>query len=112
MNNAHGAPGRTSGRAQPRPAPNHGALNHGALNHGAPNHGALNHELLAALDLEDRVRLLTGTDNWRTCPLPAIGLRAMVMSDGPAGVRGQTMDERNPRLCTICTISAVRSSDS
>ncbi|HTQ92662.1 MAG TPA: glycoside hydrolase family 3 C-terminal domain-containing protein [Streptosporangiaceae bacterium] len=53
-------------------------------------------DLLAALALEDKVRLLTGADNWRTRPLPAIGLRAMVVSDGPAGVRGTTMDERNP----------------
>jgi|HubBroStandDraft_1064217.scaffolds.fasta_scaffold00551_2 beta-glucosidase len=98
MNHAHGAPGRTSGRAQPRPASNHGALDHGALN----NHGALNHDLLTALDLEDKVRLLTGADNWSTCPLPAIGLRPMVMSDGPAGVRGQTMDERNPSASLPC----------
>ena len=94
MNDAHGAPGRTSGRAQPRPAP--------APNHGAPNHGAHDHELLAALGLEDKVRLLTGVDNWSTCPLPAIGLRPMVMSDGPAGVRGQTMDERNPSASLPC----------
>jgi beta-glucosidase len=87
MNDAHGAPGRTSGRAHPRPA---------------PSHGAPDHELLAALDLEDKVRLLTGADNWSTCPLPAIGLRPMVMSDGPAGVRGQTMDERNPSASLPC----------
>jgi beta-glucosidase len=97
MNNAHGAPGRTSGRAQPRPA-----HNHSAPNHGAPNHGARDHELLATLGLEDKVRLLTGADNWSTCPLPAIGLRPMVMSDGPAGVRGQTMDERNPSASLPC----------
>jgi beta-glucosidase len=89
MNDAHGAPGRVSGRAQPRPVPNHGAPN--------PDR-----ELVAALDLEDKVRLLTGADNWRTCPLPAIGLRPMVMSDGPAGVRGQTMDERNPSASLPC----------
>src|SRR6516162_3042112 len=52
--------------------------------------------LLAALAPEDKVRLLTGADNWRTRPAPAIGLRPMVVSDGPAGVRGTTMDERNP----------------
>src|ERR1700730_17062913 len=90
MNNAHGAPRRTSGRAPPRPA---------------QNHGAPNHELLAALDLEDRVRLLTGADNWRTCPLPAIGLRAMVMSDGPGGGRGQTLDERNPAASLACPLA-------
>jgi beta-glucosidase len=105
MNNAHGAPGRTSGRAQPRPAHNHGAHNHGAHNHGAQNHGAQNtddRDLLAGLGLDDKVRLLTGADNWSTCPLPAIGLRPMVMSDGPAGVRGQTMDERNPSTSLPC----------
>jgi beta-glucosidase len=58
--------------------------------------------LLAALSLDDKVRLLTGADNWRTCPLPAIGLRAMVVSDGPAGVRGSTMDERNPAASLPC----------
>ena len=58
--------------------------------------------LLAALSLDDKVRLLTGADNWRTCPLPAIGLRAMVVSDGPAGVRGITMDERNPSASLPC----------
>jgi beta-glucosidase len=58
--------------------------------------------LLAALSLDDKVRLLTGADNWRTCPLPAIGLRAMVVSDGPAGVRGTTMDERNPAASLPC----------
>ena len=58
--------------------------------------------LLAALSLDDKVRLLTGADNWRTCPLPAIGLRAMVVSDGPAGVRGITMDERNPAASLPC----------
>src|SRR5205823_323172 len=58
--------------------------------------------LLAALSLDDKVRLLTGADNWRTCPLPAIGLRAMVVSDGPAGVRGVTMDERNPSSSLPC----------
>jgi beta-glucosidase len=58
--------------------------------------------LLAALSLEDKVRLLTGADNWRTQSLPAIGLRAMVVSDGPAGVRGTTMDERNPSASLPC----------
>ena len=79
------APGRTSGRA-----PAHNAQD------------ARDCDLLAALTLDDKVRLLTGADNWRTCPLPAIGLRAMVVSDGPAGVRGITMDERNPSASLPC----------
>ena len=53
-------------------------------------------ELLAALSLEQKVRLLTGADFWSLHPEPAIGLRRIVMSDGPAGVRGERWDERDP----------------
>jgi len=82
MNAPHGAPGRASGRAHPE----------------NPD----DHDLLAALCLEDKVRLLTGADNWQTCPLPVIGLGPIVMSDGPAGVRGTTLDERNPSASLPC----------
>ncbi|MCR6488461.1 glycoside hydrolase family 3 C-terminal domain-containing protein [Amycolatopsis sp. OK19-0408] len=54
--------------------------------------------LLGKLDLRQKVRLLTGADFWRTHAEPAIGLRAMVLSDGPAGVRGRSFDERDPSL--------------
>jgi beta-glucosidase len=47
------------------------------------------------LDLEQKVRLLTGADFWTLWPEPSVGLRALVLSDGPAGVRGQTWDERD-----------------
>lgn len=54
--------------------------------------------LLGKLDLNQKARLLTGADFWRTRAEPAIGLRAMVLSDGPAGVRGRSFDERDPSL--------------
>jgi beta-glucosidase len=54
--------------------------------------------LVARLTLEEKVALLTGQDLWRTRPLPRIGLRSMVFSDGPVGVRGETWDERQPSL--------------
>jgi beta-glucosidase len=50
----------------------------------------------ARLTLDQKVRLLTGADFWTLHPEPAIGLRRIVVSDGPAGVRGQTWDERDP----------------
>jgi beta-glucosidase len=53
-------------------------------------------ERLAALDLEQKVRLLTGADFWALHPEPAAGLRRIVTSDGPAGVRGERWDERDP----------------
>ena len=51
-----------------------------------------------SLTLEQQVRLLTGADMWSTYPEPDVGLRAMVLSDGPSGVRGQIWDERDPSL--------------
>jgi beta-glucosidase len=53
-------------------------------------------ERLAALSLEAKIRLLTGADFWSLRPEPAIGLRRVVVSDGPAGVRGERWDERDP----------------
>ena len=40
-------------------------------------------QALARLDLDRKVRLLTGAGQWRTYAEPEIGLRAMVLSDGP-----------------------------
>ena len=54
--------------------------------------------LLARLTLHQKVRLLTGADFWSLHPEPAVGLRAVVVSDGPSGVRGAVWDERDPSL--------------
>ncbi|MEU9205651.1 glycoside hydrolase family 3 C-terminal domain-containing protein [Streptomyces sp. NPDC048332] len=54
--------------------------------------------LLDKLDLAQKVRLLTGASTWRTHAEPAVGLRALTFSDGPAGVRGETWDERETSL--------------
>jgi beta-glucosidase len=51
---------------------------------------------LARLTLEQKVRLLTGADFWALHAEPGIGLRRVVTSDGPAGVRGERWDEREP----------------
>ena len=53
---------------------------------------------LATLTLEEKVRLLTGRDFWTTWPIESIGLRRMLVSDGPSGVRGEVWDERAPSL--------------
>jgi hypothetical protein len=53
-------------------------------------------ERVAQLTLEQKVRLLTGADFWGLHPEPAIGLRRLVVSDGPAGARGERWDERDP----------------
>jgi beta-glucosidase len=50
---------------------------------------------VTTLSLEQKVRLLTGADFWSLHPEPAAGLRRLVVSDGPAGVRGERWDERD-----------------
>ncbi|WP_437773615.1 beta-glucosidase [Arthrobacter sp. KNU40] len=54
--------------------------------------------LLAELTLEEKVRLLTGRDFWTTWPMEKIGLRRILVSDGPSGVRGEVWDEREPSM--------------
>jgi beta-glucosidase len=55
-------------------------------------------DALAALSLEEKVQLLTGRDFWNTWPIEKIGLRRILVSDGPSGVRGEVWDERDPSL--------------
>jgi len=57
---------------------------------------------VAALPVEAKVRLLTGADSWRTYGDDTLGLRPIIMSDGPAGVRGVTKDDRNPSASLPC----------
>jgi len=54
--------------------------------------------LLAELSLEEKIQLLTGRDFWTTWPMEKIGLRRMLVSDGPTGVRGEVWDERQPSM--------------
>src|SRR5690242_10142929 len=51
---------------------------------------------VSKLTLEQKVRLLTGEDFWAVPAEPAVGLRRLVLSDGPAGVRGELWDDRDP----------------
>ena len=59
---------------------------------------ALLRDRLRALDLEQKVRLLTGRDGWSLHAIPEIGLRSLITSDGPNGVRGTLWDERDPSI--------------
>ncbi|MEW2158865.1 glycoside hydrolase family 3 C-terminal domain-containing protein [Streptomyces sp. NPDC007189] len=51
--------------------------------------------LIDKLTLPAKIRLLTGATTWRTAADAAIALHELVLSDGPAGVRGQSWDERH-----------------
>ncbi|MDF3140816.1 MULTISPECIES: glycoside hydrolase family 3 C-terminal domain-containing protein [unclassified Streptomyces] len=53
---------------------------------------------LAGLDLDAKARLLSGQDMWTLPALPEIGLKSLVMSDGPIGVRGVRWTADDPSV--------------
>jgi beta-glucosidase len=53
---------------------------------------------LARLGLDAKARLLSGQDMWTLPALPEIGLRSLVMSDGPIGVRGVRWTSDDPSV--------------
>ncbi|HEY5222289.1 MAG TPA: glycoside hydrolase family 3 C-terminal domain-containing protein [Microbacteriaceae bacterium] len=64
-----------------------------------------NGDKLADVSLEHRVRLLTGATPWMLHPLAEVGLRPLVVSDGPNGVRG--VDEEDTASAQLPSPSAV-----
>ncbi|MET0422882.1 MAG: glycoside hydrolase family 3 N-terminal domain-containing protein, partial [Actinoplanes sp.] len=54
--------------------------------------------LLKQLDLEEKVSLLAGQDFWSLPAIERIGLRSLVMSDGPIGVRGTGWAPDDPSI--------------
>ncbi|WP_017556577.1 beta-glucosidase family protein [Nocardiopsis baichengensis] len=66
-------------------------------------------EALARLDLEGKVRLLSGATAWALAPAPEIGLGRLVMSDGPVGVRGErwTPDDPSVQLPSPTALAAT-----
>src|SRR3954467_9182893 len=53
---------------------------------------------LGKLDLDTKARLLGGQDMWSLPALPEIGLKSLVMSDGPIGVRGVRWSADDPSI--------------
>lgn len=52
-------------------------------------------DLVRKLDLETKLRLISGAGAWTTQACEEIGLRPVSVSDGPVGVRGPIEDERD-----------------
>ncbi|AHH96647.1 glycoside hydrolase family 3 protein [Kutzneria albida] len=55
-------------------------------------------ELVGKLDLDTKAGLLAGQDIWTLPAVPEIGLRSVVMSDGPVGVRGVRWTPEDPSV--------------
>jgi len=67
--------------------------------------------LVARLSLEQKVRLLTGADGWSLYAESAVGLRPLIFSDGPAGVRGTRFDSADPSTSLPCPVAIAATWD-
>ncbi|MGO4247665.1 beta-glucosidase [Paenarthrobacter sp. RAF54_2] len=74
------------------------SLSQAVLATGVPDAEERIRELAQSLSLEQQIQLLTGADVWSTHAIPEIGLSRVVLSDGPAGVRGEDFDERHDSI--------------
>ena len=68
-------------------------------------------DLVGRLTLQQKVRLLTGADGWNLYEEKALGLRPIVMSDGPAGVRGIQFDAARPSSSLPCPVALAATWD-
>lgn len=62
-------------------------------------------------DWRQMAHLTAGQDMWSTHPLPAIGLKSVRLSDGPMGITGGRVDERDLALLTPCGLALAASWD-
>src|SRR3954454_1018711 len=68
-------------------------------------------DVIEQLDLEEKVSLLAGQDFWSLPPIEKIGLRSLVMSDGPIGVRGTGWAPDDPSIALPSTTALAAAWD-
>lgn len=69
-------------------------------------------ELLGQLTIDEKIALLSGSDNWHTAPIPRLGIGAAKVTDGPNGARGDSMAGGTPAVCIPAAVSLAASFDS
>ena len=68
-------------------------------------------ELLSQLTIDEKISLLSGSDNWHTAPIERLGIPAMKVTDGPNGARGDSMASGTPAVCIPAAVSLAATFD-
>ncbi|KAK6544899.1 hypothetical protein TWF694_001578 [Orbilia ellipsospora] len=68
-------------------------------------------QIVKSLTLEEKVSLLSGADIWRTTPIICVGVPVMKMTDGPVGVRGNTVMDGTTAALTPSAVSLAATFD-
>ncbi|MCS6057420.1 hypothetical protein LNO36_22615 [Klebsiella variicola subsp. variicola] len=64
--------------------------------------------LSLSLSVAEKVRLTAGMGMWSTHPIPHSTLGSVTLSDGPMGITGGRVDERDIALLSPCGAGAWR----
>lgn len=59
-------------------------------------------DVLSKLNVDEKVKLLSGIDFWHTAPVHRLGVPSIRLSDGPNGVRGTRFFNGVPAACLPC----------
>lgn len=62
-------------------------------------------DLLGRLTLDEKLGLLSGHTSWSTKPIPRLGIKEMMMTDGPHGVRKESS---GGKICTYFPVGICR----
>ncbi|EPS37218.1 hypothetical protein H072_9121 [Dactylellina haptotyla CBS 200.50] len=79
--------------------------------HSASDSKAWAERIVKSLTLKEKVSLLSGADVWRTTPIACVGIPALKMTDGPLGVRGNTVTDGTTAALTPSGVSLAATFD-
>ncbi len=68
-------------------------------------------DLLRQLTLDEKISLLSGSDNWHTAPIERLGIPRVKVTDGPNGARGDSMASGTPAVCLPAAVSLAATFD-
>jgi beta-glucosidase len=63
------------------------------------------------MGVDDAVSLMSGGGFWSTRGMPPLGLRPLLLSDGPSGVRGRHWNESDPSVCVPAPVALAATWD-